>query len=339
MSNVDTNEQFFFILGRGRSGTTLLRTILNKHPEIVIPQETLFVMNIYSKYHKIINWTEKLKVGFFKDIWLDKKLVTNLSINREELRKEIMEASPKSSFADMCKLVYSNHARAETGKDIHIIGDKNPLYSLFPQTLSEAFIGAKFVFLTRNHKDNILSFQKVNFDFNKVNLLAYRWDYYNQAIYTYYQEHPELFLWITYENLLNKPRETLGNVCDFLGVDFDDKILNFQETGKKNVSWHAKLGKAIDKDNIEKWRKEMTPSNILIADTICKNMASNLSYETDLKTPNISQSLSITFGKVLGWLSIMIEKKLIYSFPLKLRSSLILLYRIKTGAYKRINKK
>ena len=35
----------FFIVGCGRSGTTLLRTMLNHHPNVAVPVESLFIVD------------------------------------------------------------------------------------------------------------------------------------------------------------------------------------------------------------------------------------------------------------------------------------------------------
>ena len=46
-----TNKSFFVIVGRGRSGTTLLSKILNSNNLISIPGELFFIINLYKKYY------------------------------------------------------------------------------------------------------------------------------------------------------------------------------------------------------------------------------------------------------------------------------------------------
>ena len=60
---IDTirNLPFFFILGRPRSGTTLLRTILDAHPNIVIPPENSYLIHLYFKYrHAGVKWESEI---------------------------------------------------------------------------------------------------------------------------------------------------------------------------------------------------------------------------------------------------------------------------------------
>ena len=48
-----------FIVGCFRSGTTLLRIILNSHPEIWIPEETGYLPHIYEKLATYGNLSNK----------------------------------------------------------------------------------------------------------------------------------------------------------------------------------------------------------------------------------------------------------------------------------------
>ena len=59
---------FFFIVGRPRSGTTLLRTLFDAHPNVTIPPECQFIVNLYPKYGKTSNWTESLLLSFHEDL-------------------------------------------------------------------------------------------------------------------------------------------------------------------------------------------------------------------------------------------------------------------------------
>jgi hypothetical protein len=55
---MEQNSQIpvFFIIGRPRTGTTLLQSLLDAHPNVVIPWECQFVLNLYPL-------TEKLRIG------------------------------------------------------------------------------------------------------------------------------------------------------------------------------------------------------------------------------------------------------------------------------------
>ena len=61
-------------------------------------------------------------------------------------------------FQSFCKEVLRQ------GKNINLIGDKNPSYSLFGNSLIESFPEAKFIWLIRDYRAQVNSMLKVNFE-------------------------------------------------------------------------------------------------------------------------------------------------------------------------------
>ena len=62
MSRISENIEnipFFFIIGRPRSGTTLLQTLLDAHPNVIIPPESAVIKECYERFGKVIVWDDK----------------------------------------------------------------------------------------------------------------------------------------------------------------------------------------------------------------------------------------------------------------------------------------
>ncbi len=47
-----------FIVGFGRSGTTLLQELMNAHPNVIGPPEYSFIVYLYSRYGNKKHWTK-----------------------------------------------------------------------------------------------------------------------------------------------------------------------------------------------------------------------------------------------------------------------------------------
>jgi len=120
----------FFIIGRPRSGTTMLRMLFESHPNVIIPPECPFIISLYKKYAKKTFWDEALINDFVQDLskqtYFDKWLM-----DTNELKEKLMEFSGQSSFKTMIRALYLAYPSLFPKDDIHIIGDKNPAYSLY----------------------------------------------------------------------------------------------------------------------------------------------------------------------------------------------------------------
>jgi len=325
---------FFFILGRGRSGTSLLRSLLNEHPQLFVPRECFFMMNLYSAYKNVKDWTPKKRLAYYNDIWTDSRININWSFDKKLLKKDILE-SPDQDFVGLSKLVYIHHLR-NVGKDsTELIGDKNPIHSLFTNELSELFKNSKFIYLSRDHRDNILSFKNVKFDFNHPAILAQRWKSYNSNILSVYERHGSNFLWVKYEDLISSPETSLREICDFLGVGYSGKMMEFYKRKEITRSWHVNLNQPIDAKNLNKWENEMSPKDLTIANYICASTAGKLGYETKRASFPMKYLFHYLLGVIIGKLSVWLEK-LIFYIPLWIRSKTIPFYRKKTGSLKNV---
>src|SRR3972149_1986006 len=96
-----------FVIGNPRSGTTLLRLMLNNHRNIVVPPECGFAVWWYAKYK---DWSKDSCQGhhcldrFLKDLMTSKKIETwNLDFGA--LGKYIQSVKP-FNYAELVSCIY-----------------------------------------------------------------------------------------------------------------------------------------------------------------------------------------------------------------------------------------
>src|SRR5687768_17836788 len=119
-----TGIPMFFVVGRERSGTTLLQLLCDNHPNIIIPTESPFIKHLYKKYVNRTHWCQKDLLNFYNDL-MEEPFITLWNINRERLKAELLSSDPSVSFASLCKIIYF-HSMSSNGKaDVRLIGDKN----------------------------------------------------------------------------------------------------------------------------------------------------------------------------------------------------------------------
>lgn len=329
MSKEEVRQAHFcFIVGRGRSGTSLFQTILNTHPEISIPPECQFIMFLYNKYRKA-SWKINTIEAFYEDLWKEARF-ENWTLSKPLLKEKLLSLKEEATFAELCKTVYAVYAELKGKDKVKVIGDKNPHYALYIKKLMNIYPGAKFIHIVRDYRDTILSFKDVNFDPNNTIALAYRWNQYNKAILKYSEKYPDQFLLIRFEDLLSYPEDTLQKVCSFLEVPYTTEMLEFY---KKEPEWDTgfrrNLKKPLDKTLTFKWKKRMKEKDIRAADFLCKNLAKRFNYETKyVRTSPLKYGISLP-GIVYAIVLTMLER-MVYMFPLIISARLISFYRFLT---------
>ena len=107
----------FFILGRSRSGTTLLRTMFDAHPNISIPLEARFIQLLYPKYHKISHWDKNTMDMFCKDL-LAVSLIEFWKLDENYLKQKLYQLQGENSFANISKFIYTEFSQINSFLDV-----------------------------------------------------------------------------------------------------------------------------------------------------------------------------------------------------------------------------
>lgn len=298
---------FFFILGRGRSGTTLLQTILDTHSQIQFPIESRLIIYLSKKYSGHHNITEKFICSFLNDLFLENKFRTHWKLKRTDLeRLLLLNLGQKLSFETLCKIIYLQYPSLFSKTKIKFIGDKNPTYSIFTAKLIEFFPNAKFIHLVRNPKDNIVSHRDI-FSRSNIAFLAQGWISYNRYIEKCKKKFPEKFITIRYEDFVSDPTSTITFIAKHLNLDANDLNLNLElESNKKYHShlkgkefehFHKNLLKPINTDQIEKWRLRLTKKEIDLIEYITHEYAASYNYSIEPYSNKISHSIKSAIAR------------------------------------------
>ncbi len=206
----DSNNPVF-IIGFPRSGTTLLNTILNSHPEINVIEEKPIV-------NKFINL-------------LNKEIYSNFS-NLDNLDKNVLQKL-RIAYFDILKS-YTK----QDNKKVQI--DKMPLNIIYVGEIFRIFPKAKFIFALRHPCDCILSCFMQNFSLNDsmANFIDLKSTskFYNQVM-TLWQQYLRIFKvnyhLVRYEDIVNNFEISINKLLNYLDLEWSDNIKNFYE--KKNI--------------------------------------------------------------------------------------------------------
>jgi hypothetical protein len=323
-----------FILGRGRSGTTLLSKILNAHSDIAVAPEGFFAYSLKGKYQNA-RWNESTIKAFLKNLKLENRIKTwNLDFDRLEIA---LNQITNPTYQKICSAVYEQYARGIGKADPQWVVDKNPHYALFPGPILQAFPESRALFICRDYRDNILSYQQVPFDTSQTHSLAYRWYYSNKQLLASSEKHAARGKWISYEGLTADTEAEIKDICDFLGVPFQDHMMAFYESEDPNFygqsySWFLETKNPVHTGHQNKWEQKMSSHDKSVADAICQPFAGKLGYKpSEAHHKNFRIQLQVVKGIVSGYIRVLAEKLLFTFCPLNLRTFVINQYRSATG--------
>lgn len=275
-----------FVVGANRSGTTLVRLLLNAHSQIAIPDElTYFGPSIGGV--PLEDWNgpdlDADRYAAFVDDFLD----TNCeplsgALDLEAVRERILSAPP--SLRTPYQTVLAAWARSH-GKTRW--GEKTPANLFYADYILEMFPDAHFVYVVRDPRAGVASMQRVDFFPDDVVFNALSRYKHWRAGHRYLETAvpPSQRLTIRYEDLVRDPEATVRRMCSFLDESFEPGMLAFHTDADRYMKEEAASGhnkaatKPISSDRIHGWTDRLTPTEIAIVEFICAAEMQEFEYE------------------------------------------------------------
>lgn len=296
-----------FVVAMGRSGTTLLQSMLDSHPEIIAPYESRFAIHFKNRYAAIRNWNREIKERFIAEVKKEMKIAFFWEIDEELLAKRIHNLPVQTNYGAVCKQVYASFKSLHPKKNAKLLIDKNPIHHLLLPDLLKIFPDAIFIHLIRDYRASSSSMHQLK---NKegVREFGFRWLLANQEIDKIKMGRPEKFITIRYEDLLEKPDATLKNLTGFLNLDFHENMLTYHERFSEVLpkyidrspseavrkiralilkTVHKNLTAPIDARFINKWKTKLTTQQIETLDKICGKYGLQYGYDPFFEVKNI----------------------------------------------------
>lgn len=276
-----------FIVGCPRSGTTLLRDLLRSHPNLTFPEESHFIPQLYESYGDPKTEAEARKLAA--------KILSLRWVQAWDLRLTPAQFAEERSYGRLVSRIYEAWARKENKPRW---GDKTPPYVTKIPVLMKIFPRAKIIHIYRDGRDVASSWVRVRFGPRNIFTAASAW----RKMVAAGREAgaalpPETYLEVCYESLVRDPRETMTQVCAFVGEPFSDAVLRPNPL----IGWNRYspiLGSArprkarpdeVVATNLDKWKKEMSLSDRILVESVAGDLLAPLGYETEGLARRISR--------------------------------------------------
>lgn len=241
-------KQPIFLVGAERSGTTILRLMLSHHPEIAWCNEFEYSVD------KITNFNQFPDLDDYKK-WLETHRIfqaTNFQIDENLTYSELV-----NSFLLQKK---EQQQKTIVGATVHRHFDK--LLSIWED--------AKFIHLVRDARDVARSCITVGWAGNiwqGVNRWAEVEKLWDDLVL---KLDSDRYINITYENLISEPEKILTDLCQFIGVNYDKSMLNYDKST------------TYDKPNsefINQWKNKLSEREIQLIESKVSEILVKRNYQ------------------------------------------------------------
>lgn len=324
------NTPFFFIIGRPRSGTTLLQTLFEAHPNVCIPPESAIIEEAHDRFKTICNWTSE-ELDEFIEFLFQVRRFEYWKINKEDLSTYLKSYTGEYTFNTLIKRVYINYKSVFDKEKIEIFGDKNPRYSRYPEKIIKIFPDAKCIHVVRDYRDHILSMQRVKLLKSYLPLIAFRWRRSQKKMIKLSKSFPESFYSIRYEDFVEKPEYYFEQICSFLQIQYSADIFNYRNQKEKFIKeskyqsdeeFHGNVFKPINANQVGKWEKEMVHIDVKKVDYFVGKYAELSGYRRKYVKFSVLDRLRF-FPDVLITHTYLIGIEMILLIPVRLRKKVV----------------
>jgi Sulfotransferase family len=278
-----------FVVGVPRSGTTLLRLMLDAHPELTIPPETHFIPSVI----------RALRRGGSADRVADRitqhRRWADFGLDAGELRERIRALDPLEA-GPAIRAFYELYAERQAKPRW---GDKTPGYATKMRRIAKALPEARFVHVIRDGRDVVASQARRARRQLPVDVAARRWK--RRVISTRNRaKGVDHYAEVRYEELVGDTEATLRRVCALVELPFDEAMLSYHEQaterlaeidrdlparrGRRDlgaeprIAAHARADQPPDPRRIGAWRDEMAAEDVAAFEAEAGDLLDALGY-------------------------------------------------------------
>jgi Sulfotransferase family len=266
---------FPFIVGCGRSGTTLVRAMGDGHPELAVPPESHFVVPMARRRR-----SDQFDVSAFVEQLYTYDSFRLWDLDRVVLEKALVDSRP-AGYPDAVRAVFRAYAQ-ERGKPRY--ADKTPGYVLHIAALARLFPEAVFVHVVRDGRDVASSFRDVGWA-DSVEQAALHWRLRVRrgrragralADGRYHE--------VRYEDLVGDPESQLRLLCAAIELPFAPEMVDSAARADdvirttRHPDYHRRLA-APPTPGLRDWRRELSEEEVARFELLAGGTLADFGYE------------------------------------------------------------
>lgn len=266
-----------FIVGAQRSGTTMLRLMLNAHPRFAVPFESDFLAPLARGLVPATFATPDAARAAL-DALAEEKFTRKAGLVED---KAALLNRPIHTYAELLDAVFGEHARTR-GKPCW--GIKTPGYATRIDEIHQLFPGARLVHIVRDGRDVALSNRRISWGTSHTPIIAHDWRWQVLTGRKCGRMLGGNYFELRYEDLVRDSERTLRRLCEFLNEPFDPAMLRYHESAanempQDSLQWHQNSISAPRAEKVFEWRSALPVADQVLFQEIAGDALDAFGYE------------------------------------------------------------
>lgn len=270
------------MIGTQRSGSNLLRLMLNQLPEIASPHPPHIIQRL-APLVEGLDTSEPNVFSYMVDavcqlVELNPVQWDGVNMDRDEIAKRCRDNSLMAVFGAVYD-IFAEAQGAETWccKSLAMLN--------YADEIERYFGKPKYLYLYRDGRDVALSFRKAVVGEKHFYNIGNEWaTTQRKALKLKDRIEEDRFLSVSYEQLTGEAEETSKRLCEFLGVPHRRSMLDFHKSNEAqraatSSSLWGNVTNPVLKNNTRKFLKEASELDIRIFESVAGDVLDSLGYD------------------------------------------------------------
>lgn len=261
----------------------MLRVMLSNHPDIFLCEEMLWLAPILER---------REEYGDLEDDDNVMRLLGDISRMLERPPGWSPPPNPRSLFGQLSDRSVAGIIRTialsrSGGKKVRFWGDNSPPFVNAVFVLEEIFPDARYINVVRDGRDVVGSMVRGPLSFG-VNMYSLAAEWNERVLGGLAAERAlasERIKTVHYEQLVREPQQTLGEVCEFLDIAYDDSMLRFPESDiaatQARFPHHGNLTRPVADTSVGRYASDFSPGQIRNLERIMQMGLRSYGYPMD----------------------------------------------------------
>ena len=291
----------FFVVGAQRSGTTMLRLMLNNHPRLAVPFESGFIPIFFQRLGE---YGDLAQSGNVERLLHD--ICAHPKVEKGHLVPDAGAVLSRriATYRDLVDAIFTEYA-ARKGKPRW--GDKTPAYITELEILVQIFPSCRLIHMVRDGRDVALSLGGISWGSRHIPRVAEDWRWKTVVAHKIGTVLGERFLEVRFEDIVENPERELRRICGFLGEPFDPAVLDYADNAEAempadSMQWHRTSTSPPDPEKVYEWKRRMPVADRILFEAVAGDALDLFGYELERRAPTVGSRIkALYYAAVQRW--------------------------------------